>query len=57
MVVRLLPVPFFVELLKQPGLVALMMLLSLVVSTLLVALSAYGALRLGVQALGNVGEA
>lgn len=53
----ILCVPFFVEMLNQPGLIALMMLLSIVVATLIVALSAYGSLRLGVQALVNVDEA
>ena len=50
-------IPFFIELFNNPGLVAIMMPLSALLSTLVTVAAAYGVLRLGVQQLANVGEA
>jgi ABC-2 type transport system permease protein len=52
----LLCLPFFVELFS-PDLVGLMMLLGAALSTLVTGGVAYGVMRLGMQQLGNVGEA
>lgn len=52
----LLCLPFLVELLKNPGLVAWMMPLGAMLSTLVTGAVAYGVLRLGTERLGNVDE-